>query len=75
MENKLFFGKNSCNPAIDEFHDMASERKKLENQMAILMDLLKIPEEGERNFEELKNKIENLIKENDSTSSPTKPTT
>ena len=60
MENLL----NYCNDANDEFQGMVNERQKLGNQMTILMDLLKIPKE-ERNFEELKNKIEKIIEEND----------
>ena len=48
----------------DQLQVFVNERMKLGNQMNILMDLMKIPKE-ERNFEELKNKIEKMIEEND----------
>ena len=60
MENLL----NYCNAANVEFQGMVNDRKKLENQMNILMDLLKIPEE-KRNFLELRNKIEKILEENE----------
>ena len=59
MENLV----NYCNAANDEFKDMVKERKNLENQMNILMELFKIPEQG-RNFEELKDQIEKMMEEN-----------
>ena len=37
----------------------SNEREELENQMNILMDLMRIPEEN-RNFLELRNRIEKL---------------
>ena len=43
------------NPSLEQY----------ENQMTILMDLLKIPAE-ERSFSELKDQIQNLIEERDS---------
>ena len=58
MENLLDY----CNAANDEFQGMVNEREKHENQMTILMDLLKIPKE-ERKFQELRDKIENPIQE------------
>ena len=48
----------------DQFQVLVNERMKLENQMTILMDLLKIPKE-ERNFKELRDRIEKMIEEND----------
>ena len=59
MENLL----NYCNAANEEFQGMVNEREKHENQMIILMDLLKIPKE-ERNFEGLRDRIEKMIEEN-----------
>ena len=43
---------------------MVSKEKQLENQITILMDLMKMPEE-KRNFVELKNRIEKVIEEKD----------
>ena len=53
MENLL----NYCNAANDEFQGMVNEREKHENQMTILMHLLKLPKE-ERNFAGLRDRIE-----------------
>ena len=59
MENLLKY----CNAANEEFQGMVNKLEMHENQISILMDLLKIPKE-ERNFEELRDNIENMIKEN-----------
>ena len=48
------------NAANEKFQDMITKVKQHENQMNILMDLMKIPKD-ERNFVELKNKIEKLL--------------
>ena len=58
MENLLI----AYNAANDEFQGMVNKGRKLENQITILMDLMKIPED-ERNFEELKKRIEKMIEE------------
>ena len=50
------------NAANEKFQDMITKVKQHENQMNILMDLMKIPKD-ERNFVELKNKIEKIIAE------------
>ena len=50
------------NAADEKFQDMINKVKQHENQMKILMDLMEIPE-NERNFVELKNKIERIIAE------------
>ena len=60
MENLLI----AYNAANDEFQGMVDKGRKLENQITILMDLMKIPED-ERNFEELKKRIEKMIEEKD----------
>merc|ERR1711974_510636 len=60
MEN-LHIAYNAAN---DEFQGAVNKGKQLENQITILMDLMKIPEE-ERNFQELKNRIEKMIEEKD----------
>ena len=59
MENLVKY----CNAANEEFKGMVNEQKKHENQMTNLMDLLKIPKE-ERNFEELRERIEKMIENN-----------
>ena len=47
---------------------MVNEQERHENQMNILLDLLKIPTE-ERNFKRLRDRIENMIEENDNLTS------
>ena len=68
MGNLLF----AYNAANEEFQGMVDKGKQLENQITILMDLMKIPEQ-ERHFEELKKRIENLINEKDTVFSPLRP--
>ena len=45
---------------LDIIDSAANKEKQLENQFTILMDLMKIPAE-ERNFQELKKRIEKLM--------------
>ena len=47
---------------LDIIDSAANKEKQLENQITILMDLMKIPAE-ERNFQELKKRIEKLMEE------------
>ena len=60
MENLLKY----CNAANEEFQGMVNKLEMHENQISILMDLLKIPKE-EGNFEVLQDKIQKMIEEND----------
>ena len=60
MENLV----NYSNAANDEFQGMVNKLEMHENQISILMDLLKIPKE-EGNFEVLQDKIQKMIQEND----------
>ena len=53
MENLLKY----CNAANDEFQGMVNKLEMHENQISILMDLLKIPKEV-GNFEVLQDKIQ-----------------
>ena len=47
---------------LDIIDSAANKEKQFENQITILMDLMKIPAE-ERNFQELKKRIEKLMEE------------
>ena len=53
---------NCCIVDKEQLQGMVNDRKKLENQMNILMDLMKIPKEN-RNFLELRNKIAKIMEE------------
>ena len=55
---------NHCIVDKEEFQGMVNDRKEHENQMNILMDLVKIPKEN-RNFLELRNKIAKIMEENE----------
>ena len=55
---------NYCIVDKEEFQGMVKNQKEYENQMNILMDLMKIPKEN-RNFLELRNKIAKIMGENE----------